>query len=213
MLVALLVCLIPTTIGALLSAFFVCVACATAGTRTMFAMGREGVLPTWLGHTHPKYHTPANATVAVAVVSTIAAAFVGFVMGEDALGGQPITVYYFFATLGTLAVIVVYIGLCLGGAVFFKRTHANYNILAHLVVPVIGALLFAAALYGSIRPVPPTPLDYTPYITVVWILLGLGTLFALRSRRPEAVERIGSILGEEGGTDAAELDGPSFAKA
>ncbi len=193
-------------IGALLSAFFVCVGCATAGTRTMYAMGREGVLSRWLGRTHPKFQTPANATITVAVVSTIAAAIVGFGMGSDALGGQPITVYYFFATLGTLAVIVVYIELCIGGAVFFRRTHKAYNVVAHLLVPVAGALLFAAALYGSIYPKPPTPLNYTPYVTLVWIVLGIGALLVLRNRRPEAVARIGSILGEEGGEDAAELD-------
>jgi amino acid transporter len=192
-------------LGALLSAFFVCVGCATAGTRTLFAMGREGVLPGWLGRTHPRFRTPANATVTVAVISTVVAAIVGFGLGQDALGGQPITVYYFFATLGTLAVIVVYIGLCLGGAVFFKRTHKAYNVFAHLLVPVVGALLFAAALYGSIYPTPPKPLNYTPYITVVWIVLGLIAVAALRRRRPEAIERIGSILGEEGG-DAADLD-------
>jgi amino acid transporter len=188
-------------IGAMLSAFVVCVGCATAGTRTLFAMGREGVLPSWLGKTHPTFRTPANATLAVAAVSTVLAAFVGFVMGQDALGGQPITVYYFFATLGTLPVIVVYIGLCLGGAVFFKQTHRAYNPLLHLVVPVVGALLFAAALYGSIYPTPPHPLNYTPYITLIWIILGLVVLSMLRSRRPEAVQRIGSILGEEGGDE------------
>ncbi len=186
-------------IGALLSAFVVCVGCATAGTRTLFAMGREGVLPGWLAKTHPRFQTPANATLAVAAVSTVLAAFVGFVMGQDALGGDAITVYYFFATLGTLPVIVVYIGLCLGGAVFFKRTQKSYNPLIHLVVPIIGALLFAAALYGSIYPTPPHPLNYTPYITLIWIIIGVIVVSMLRSRRPEAVQRIGSILGEEGG--------------
>ncbi len=200
-------------IGALLSAFFVCVGCSTAGTRTMFAMGREGVLPMWLGRTHPKLQTPVNATLTVAGVSTVLGAFVGFVMGQDSLGGQPITVYYFFATLGTLAIIVVYIGLCVGGAVFFKRTHQSYNILAHLLVPVVGAALFAAALYGSIYPQPPHPLEYTPYITAIWFILGLLVLVGLRAKRPEAVERIGSILGEEGGADAGGLDAPIPAKA
>nr|MDQ6935546.1 APC family permease [Actinomycetota bacterium] len=200
---------LPTLLelGAMLSAFVVCVGCATAGTRTLYAMGREGVLPTWLGHTHPRFKTPANATIAVAIVSTALAALVGFGMGQAALGGQPTTVYYFFATLGTLAVIVVYIGLCLGGAVFFKRTHAAYNVVVHLGIPVIGALLFAAALYGSIYPTPPKPLNYTPYITIVWIFLGLIAVGVLRSQRPEAVERIGSILGEEGGEEDVEMGG------
>lgn len=200
-------------IGALLSAFFVCVGCSTAGTRTMFAMGREGVLPKWLGKTNAKLQTPVNATLTVAVISTVLGAFVGFVMGQEALGGKPITVYYFFATLGTLAIIVVYIGLCIGGAVFFKRTHQSYNVFAHLLVPVIGAALFAAALYGSIYPKPPHPLNYTPYITAIWIILGVLVLLGLRARRPEAVERIGSILGEEGGADADALDSTVRAKA
>jgi amino acid transporter len=85
--------------------------------------------------------------------------------------------------------------------VFFKQTQRSYNPLLHLVVPVVGALLFAAALYGSIYPTPPHPLNYTPYITLIWIILGLVVLSMLRSRKPEAVQRIGSILGEEGGDE------------
>jgi amino acid transporter len=140
------------------------------------------------------------------VVSTLLAALVGFVFGTDSLGGQPTTVYYFFATLGTLAVIVVYFGLCVGGAVFFKRTHANYNVVAHLLVPAAGVILFLAALYGSVYPTPPKPLNATPYITLIWIVLGLIVVFALKARRPAAVERIGSMLGEEGGADGETVD-------
>jgi amino acid transporter len=192
-------------IGAMLSAFVVCVGCATAGTRTLYAMGREGALPRWLGHTHPKFQTPANATIAVAVVAIVVAAIIGFGPGDN----QPINVYYFFATLGTLPIIVVYIGLCVGGAVFFKRTEAAYNIVLHLLVPVAGAILFACALYGSVYPKPPSPLDWTPYITVLWIVLGVVAIVYLKSNKPEAIDRIGSILGEEGGSDDAALLDPA----
>src|SRR6202035_4137646 len=47
-------------IGGMLSAFIVCVACATAASRTLFAMGREGVLPKALGRTSPRFQTPVN---------------------------------------------------------------------------------------------------------------------------------------------------------
>ena len=186
-------------IGGMLSAFVVCVACATAGTRTLFAMGREGVLPAWLGKTHPRFQTPANATIMVAVVSTLLAALVGYTVG-DAFGAATTTVYYFFATLGTLAIIVVYIGLCIGGMIYFRRNE-RYNLLVHAGVPLIGVVIFAAALYGSVHPTPPWPLNLTPYITIAWFVLGVIVVMALRSRNPEAVERIGSILGEEGGED------------
>jgi len=187
-------------IGGMLSAFVVCVGCATAGTRTLFAMGREGVLPGWLGKTHPKFQTPANASLMVATVSTLAAALVGFTDAK-AFGTATTTVYYFYATLGTLSIIVVYIGLCIGGMVYFRRND-RYNVVLHAGVPLVGVVIFGAALYGSVHPAPAAPLNLTPYITIAWFLIGLVAVLILRSRKPEAVGRIGSILGEEGGEHA-----------
>jgi amino acid transporter len=161
-------------LGALLSAFVVCVGCATAATRTLQAMGRDGALPGWLGSTHPRFRTPVNATATVSVIATALAAIVGFGLATPELGSNPaMTVFYFFAMLGTLAVNVVYMGLCAGGAVFFRLTRFDYNIGIHLVVPLVGMLLLGAALYGSVYPAPPTPLDLTPYVMVAWILIGV----------------------------------------
>lgn len=198
-------------IGGMLSAFVVCLGCATAGARTLFAMGREGVLPSWLGKTHPRFQTPMNATLMVAVISTLLAALVGYTVG-DAFGSAPTTVYYFFATLGTLAIIVVYIGLCIGGMVYFKRKE-RYNVVLHAGIPLVGVIIFGAALYGSVYPTPTFPLNLTPYIMIAWALIGVIAVLVLRRRHPEAVERIGSILGEEGGEDAAALGDTQPARA
>ncbi len=199
-----------TEVGAMLSAFIVCVACATASTRTVYAMGREGVLPRVFGRTHPRFKTPANATIAVALVAVVMALISWYGLTDSLGAGPALLTYYFWATLGTLAVIVVYIGLCIGGIAFFRSTHQRWNPVLHVVVPLIGAVVFGAALYGSIYPVPPTPLDYTPYVALAWLVLGLIAVAVLRARNPQAIERIGSILGEEGGDDAAELDaGPA----
>jgi amino acid transporter len=194
-------------IGGMLSAFIVCVACATAASRTLFAMGREGVLPKAFGQTHPRFKTPVNATIAVTVVATVMALLIGYPLSDSAFG-QPFSNYYFWATTGTLVIIVVYIMLCLGGIVFFYRTRDSrkWNPVSHVAVPLVGAIVFGAALYGSVHPTPPGILAWTPLVAVVWLVLGLGTLLWLRARRPDAVAQIGSILGEEGGTDAAILD-------
>jgi amino acid transporter len=194
-------------IGGMLAAFIVSVACATAGARTLFAMGREGVLPAAFGKTHPKFQTPVNATVAVAAIATVMALLIGYPL-SDSTFGQPFSNYYFWATTGTLLVIVVYIMLCIGGMVFFWRTKdtRRWNPAVHVAIPVIGVIVFGAALYGSIHPAPPGILKWTPYVAAVWLVLGVGTLLWLRARRPDQVAQIGSILGEEGGTDAAILD-------
>ena len=189
------------------AAFIVCVACATAAARTLFAMGREGVLPAAFGKTHPTFKTPVNATVAVTVLAILMALLVGFPF-SDSLFGQPLSNYYFWATTGTLLIIVVYIMICLGGIIYFWNTRSsrNWNPLVHVGIPVIGAVVFGAALYGSIHPAPPGILRWTPYVAVVWLLLGVGVLLWLRARRPGSVANIGSILGEEGGVEAAVLD-------
>ena len=194
-------------IGGMLAAFIVCVACATAAARTLFAMGREGVLPAAFGRTHPRFQTPVTATVAVTVLAILMGLLVGYPLSDD-LFGAPFSNYYFWATTGTLLIIVVYIMLCLGGIVYFRKTRdtRNWNPLLHVVVPLIGAVVFGAALYGSIHPTPPGILKYTPYVALVWLVIGLGVLVYLRSTRPDKVAQIGSILGEEGGTDAAILD-------
>jgi len=191
-------------IGALLSAFIVCVACATASARTLFAMGREGVIPTWFSRTHPRFKTPVNATVVVAIAATVVAVIVGYGFPNADLG-QPFTVYALMATIGSLAVILVYIALCVGAVPYF-RSHARFNPLIHGLIPVIGAILFAAAWYGSVYPVPPAPIRAAPYVVLVWLLAGFGMLGYLNSKRPEAIERIGSILGEEGGVLVEALD-------
>jgi amino acid transporter len=194
-------------IGGMLAAFIVCVACATAAARTLFAMGREGVLPTAFGRTHPRFQTPVVATIAVTVVAILMGLLMGYPLSDDAFG-QPFSNYYFWATTGTLLIIVVYIMLCIGGIVYFWKTRdtRNWNPLLHVVVPAIGAIVFGAALYGSVHPTPPGILKYTPYVAIVWLVIGFGVLLYLRATRPDKVAQIGSILGEEGGTDAAILD-------
>jgi amino acid transporter len=194
-------------IGGMCAAFIVCVACATAASRTLFAMGREGVLPRAFGQTHPKYKTPVNATIAVTVLAIVMALVMGYPLSDSAFG-QPLSNYYFWATTGTLLVIVVYIMICLGGIVYFWNTRAsrNWNPLIHVGIPLVGAIVFGAALYGSIHPAPPGILKWTPYVALVWVALGIGVLLWLRSTRPDQVAQIGSILGEEGGSEAAVLD-------
>src|SRR6516164_3177104 len=194
-------------IGGMAAAFIVCVACATAAARTLFSMGREGVLPAAFAQTHPRWKTPVNATLAVTAVSIVMALIMGYPLSDPTFGA-PFSNYYFWATVGTLLIIIVYILVCLGGVRFFYQTRESrrWNPIVHVVVPVVGAVVFAAAWYGSVHPTPPGILKWTPFVAVVWLVLGIGVLLWLRARRPAAVAQIGSILGEEGGADAAVLD-------
>jgi amino acid transporter len=194
-------------IGGMCAAFIVCVACATAAARTLFSMGREGVLPAAFARTHPRFKTPVNATLAVTAVAIVMALLMGYPFSDPAFGA-PFSNYYFWATVGTLLIIVVYILVCIGGIRFFWQTRdtRRWNPIVHVAVPVIGAVVFAAAWYGSVHPTPPGILKWTPFVAVAWLVIGLGVLAWLRVRRPQSVAMIGSILGEDGGREAAVLD-------
>jgi amino acid transporter len=162
-------------------------------------MAREGVLPKWLSHTNSWSRAPFNATATVAAVSTIVAIIIGFGYGSAALGGDAWTVYDLAATIGTLAIVVVYIALCLGGIAFFKKTSPRFNPLTHGLIPLVGVVIFAAAWYGSVKPAPPAPINSAAFIAIIWFVIGLIVLAILSTRNRAAIERIGTILGEEGG--------------
>ena len=165
-------------------------------------MGREGVLPSWLGRTHPVHRTPTNAILVIAVLATVAAFLVGFFWS---FGGSYSTNYFFFASPGTIAVCLVYVVLCIGGSVYFRRVSARYNPVIHGLIPVIGIVVFGLAVYGSIYSgtVPPLPYTIVPYVNLGWRLLGIAFVTYLSKTAPEKVGQIGSILGEEGGETAA----------
>ena len=77
----------------------------------------------------------------------------------------------------------------------------------HVGVPVIGAIVFGAALYGSVHPTPPGILKWTPYVAIVWVLLGIGVVLWLRASRPDAVgqDRLHPGRGGRHGREAAGL--------
>ena len=68
--------------------------------------------------------------------------------------------------------------LCVGGIVFFYRTRDSrrWNPLTHVVVPLIGAVVFGAALYGSVHPTPVGILAWTPLLALVWLVIGVATV-------------------------------------
>jgi amino acid transporter len=197
--------MILVDLAAIGSAFIVCLACATAAARTLFAMGREGVMPSWLGRTHPVHRTPHNAILTLAGAATVSA-FVSGILWN--LG--PYTNYFFYASVGTIAVCLVYVVLCVGGSVYFRRIAQRYNLLIHGVVPVIGIVVFGLAVYGSVYSgaVPPAPYTFVPYVNLGWLVVGIAFVVYLSRSAPEKVGQIGSILGEEGGETAAILDQP-----
>ena len=180
---------------------------AIASTRSIFSLGRGRLLPEWFAAVHPVHRTPVNAVHFQGVLAIVLAVGLGLLFAGVSTGG-PLTTYVFIGyALGLLfagmyiAVNVAAIGFYLG------ERRDEFNVLKHLLVPILGVLLmipaFLSVLGGLTIPlinveVPALtePYSYVPPLVAVWMVAGVVLYFFLRSRNPDAIAKIGAVMGE-----------------
>jgi amino acid transporter len=198
---------------------------ATAATRSLFAMGRVSLLPRWFAVVHPATRAPVNAVHFQAISAIIIAVVLGLVLANDpfatpdgaaSFGG--LNVYVFLGTMLGLIFAFIYMAVnaaCIG--FFLTERRDEFNVIKHLIVPVLGVLAMIPAALAVIGGVTIPILDITldPYanalrwtapIVGVWMLIGVGVYFWLRSSNPESLDRMGDVYGGEAPspTDAVE---------
>ena len=123
-------------------------------TRILFAIGRDGLLPSAFARINPRTHTPVNNTVIVAIVVGLLAAFV------------PLDYLWDLVSIGTLiAFIVVSVGV-----IILRRTRPDlprgFKVPGYPVTPVLAV---AACVYI---------LSGLPWYTYAWFLLWLAAVLA-----------------------------------
>jgi amino acid transporter len=155
---------------------------ATASTRLMYAMGRIGSLPRWFGALHAGRRVPNNA-----IFVLIGGSFAISVITSLIFGG-PEQGFAFTISLGAIFAILLYISACISVPfLYLRQLRSEFSVVKHLLVPLIGVLIFIGPLVATIYPVPPYPLKIIPYIDVVWLLLGLGGPACVWRNRRESV--------------------------
>lgn len=205
------------TLGGLLVIFAILNSCvananssATAATRSLFAMGRSTLISRWFAAVHPEYRSPINAVHFQAVVGIIIAVVLGLVLADDPYPGAPgLNVYAWLGTLVGLLFAGMYIAVNLACIGFFLRERRDeFNVVKHLVVPIIGVVAMIPAVLAVIGGVTIPILDVTlpPYenslrwtapVVGAWMVLGIIAYFVLRARNPAALERVGEVYGGE----------------
>lgn len=175
-------------IAGIISLYALGVAITNGASRIIFAIGREGLFPTWFGKTHPTRKTPVNAVVALCIITLVVGIGLGLLL-------TPIGAYGFLGTLDTLAVLVIYALVNLACFRFFwVKRRERFNWFRHAVIPLISTASLIAVFFGTVYPPGAPPLNYTPYIVILWIIIGVGVLLYLLRTRPDEVSRAGSVL-------------------
>ena len=200
-------------LAAALSALFCGLGIHNAVTRTLFAMGREGVLPRALGKTHPKHQTPHIAIFAylgIMLILTFGVIWLTSSGTKEALGGgaSPLTDGFYVFTEGlTFAappIMLGYLLLSLAGIRFGSRaTQGKPANPRHVVTAIVALVASGVAVYGSlyysfVEAGPgfgiPAPYAIIPWVILVWLAAGAVIGLSIRSRHRETWDRMGAIF-------------------
>lgn len=156
--------------------------------RTAYVMGREGALPRVFSWTSPRLGSPWVGIAVLLLVTLVLGATLARHYG-------PITYFAFIATTSTLMILLTYILLALSGIAFFARgdgSGAARRWLPDVAVPLVAVGISGYAIYRSLVPAPPHPIDLAPYIAGGWLALGVVIAVGLNLRRPDAVRAFGA---------------------
>ena len=178
-------------IAAILGLFSCFLAVQNATVRVLFAMGRDRVLPPAMGKVHRSWHSP------YAAIYTLTAFSVGAGLGLSAWLGSGLTdVYGWTGSLGTVAVILVYMLSCLASIRYFARDPER-SIVKHVILPLAGVAALGYPLYFVAKPGQSYPYNLVPYLVLAWVVLGVAAYFYFRATAPRKLAAIGRLIAEE----------------
>lgn len=157
---------IPITIGAICSAFSVCLACITTAGRIAYAMAGAGLFPASFARIEPKHDTP-NVAVTVVTATALAVA-----VGALALGVAPIDLFDYCGTLSTFGFLLIYMLIAIGVVAFCKELGELRAI--DVAISGVAALLLLLAAVTLYYPIPAPPQRWFGYLFALFIVGGWG---------------------------------------
>jgi amino acid transporter len=176
------------------SAIAVSIACFNGGTRTWYAMGRSGVLPSALGKVTPSRQTPDNAIHLQVAVNVVAFALVLIFGAEDT--------FFTWANMITLGLISMYLLTNIGVARYYlTEARSQFNPLLHIVVPGIASVAGLVVVWKSyFSPFVSTgPVYWGLVCYIVLVVITVLALVFLRVRGHEDWLRKAQLVFEESG--------------
>jgi amino acid transporter len=184
---------LTSTLGVLISA-------VNSQSRLIFNAGREGLLPRWIGKVNPTRRTPINAMYTfVGIAGLIIAVWaIGHLIGGNSGGMSPFNYFDESGTMGTILILVVYFLANLALPFYYRKYRpAEFNVVKHAVLPILGMVAIAIPIYYLSKPPQPSPYDWFPWAALAIAVVALIYSFVLNRRDPALGDRVGSIVADE----------------
>lgn len=169
-------------------------ATANVGTRMWYRMGRTGVLPRALGWTHPKYRTPTVAILLQLAISLACGLGIGVLLNPDR------SFLFMVGLVLVMACIWIYIsGNIACFMLYWRDRRGEFNVVMHLIFPLVTTAALVYALIESFIPFPSFPYNWTPLVDGLWLALGVVLLIIMKVRGNERwLLEAGKALDEAG---------------
>ena len=187
-------------IAGLTSTLGVLIAAVNSQCRLIFNAGREGLLPRWIGKVHPVRRTPVNAIITfVAVASAITLIWaIGHWIGGHGNSLSALNFFFESSTMGTILILVVYFVANLALPFYYRKYRPQeFNVIKHVVLPVLGMAAIAVPVYYLCKPGQPNPYNWFPYAALGVLVVSIIYATVLVRRDPGLADRVGSIVADE----------------
>ena len=162
-----------------------------AASRVLYAMGRSRTLPSALAHIARRFQTPDVAIIFTATVGVALTLWPGAVHG-------PTVAFALIGTIITILILLVYIATCVSVPFFYLREHRDeFNVLRHVVLPIVPALILIAPIVAQFVPAPSFPLDQAGPICAAWLVIGIVIVSFLSLRARDTLANSSKVFLEE----------------
>jgi amino acid transporter len=156
-----------------------------ASSRALYAMGRQGTAPAWLGQLKPGAQVPGNAMTLGLVVTVVVTLFLGAVLGTASQ-------YNWSATMSSSLALLTYLAVNIANIVYHLRSQRErFHVFMHGIVPVVGIVVVCFVIYksylGSLWDAGWTFGRSVQIAVVVWLLLGACWVLYVRRATPEVM--------------------------
>jgi amino acid transporter len=163
------------------SSFACLVGCAAASSRMMYAFARSGFGPARFNRLSDR-----GMPTAAALTLLVVAFAINGIMAAD--GTTPVNVYFYYATIGVLCLLVAYAMVGVSAATVMLRSRRAALALPAALGSVFACYVFYIQVKGQV-----SPYIYFPYYAAAWCLFALAIVLA----RPQLAKRMGETLTSE----------------
>jgi amino acid transporter len=168
-----------------------------------YSLGREGLLPRALGKTHPRYKSPARASITQTVIAALIVGGFALFTGTNNPNSQAyIQLYGLMAVMGVIVILSVQALVSLSIFIYFERHRdlrghwwktrlapaISFISQAYVVYLLFGNIKFLGSGYGYANWLGP--------IDAFVVIAGIIFAFYLKSRNREKYEAAGRLINE-----------------